>query len=312
MAPALRMTSRRARTSTSWPSLSSRTPCGTVLRRGPGAATLIVLDLIVHQELERLGVGVHGEIGAVGDGVQESVGHRPAPTASLVDVEVRAAGVVAAVELLDRLDAELSSGRLPGVQDLPAHPRPLDPDLAVGAVPVVGSAEVVLQLLVDFQRLARTVCATPEPSLVTGGLRPQFVITGLPAHVDHGVDRRAAADHAAARVEDAAPGQTWIGLRREAPVGAGVADGVQIAHRHLDPEQVVFAAGLDQEHTMIRVGAEPIGEQAARAARPHDDVVEFGHRAHFRTIPPLPSDACPSVRDDSPIHAHSRVPHSTV
>ena len=95
---------------------------------------------------------------------------------------------------------------------------------------------------------------------------------------------------------NAAAGQTWVGLGREAPVGAGVGNGVQVAHRHLDPEPVVFAAGLNQEHTVIRVGAEPVGEQAARTACSHDDEVEFGDGAHFRHRSSMASDACPSVR----------------
>ena len=259
---------------------------GAVLRRGPGAATLIFADQVVHQQPHGLGVGVDGEIRSVGDGMQEGIGHRPATATPLVDVEVRTAGVVTAVELVDRGDAHLGSGGLPGVQDLPAHPRPLDGDLTTGAVPLVGAAEVVFQLLVDRQRLAGPSGPPQQPSLVTGGLRPQVVIGGLSAHMDHGVDRRAAADHAAPRVVNAAAGQTWVGLGREAPVGAGVGDRVQVAHRHLDPEPVVFAAGLNQEHTVIRVGAEPVGEQAARTACSHDDEVEFGWADDGIHLPP--------------------------
>src|ERR1700704_1167109 len=104
--------------------------------------------------------------------MQEGIGHRPATATPLVDVKVRTAGVVASVELVDRDDAHLGCGGLPGVQDLPAHPRPRDGDLATGAVPLVGSAEVVFQLPEDRQRLAGTVLATPKPAIVTGGLRP--------------------------------------------------------------------------------------------------------------------------------------------
>ncbi len=65
-------------------------------------------------------------------------------------MKVRTAGVVAAVEFVDRGgDAHLGGGGLPGVQDLPANPRSLDSDFATGAVPLVGSAEIVFQLFVD-------------------------------------------------------------------------------------------------------------------------------------------------------------------
>ena len=246
----------------------------------------MLADVVVHQQPQRLGLGVDGEIGSVCHRVQERIGHRPATASPLVDVEVRAAGVVAPVELVDRCDAHLGGGGLPGVQDLPAHPGPLDADLSPGAVPVVGPAEVVLQVLVDRQGLSgipwipRTVRATPPPALVAGGLGPLVVIAGLTAHVDHGVDRRAAADHPAPRVVNAAPGQPRVGFGGEAPVGARVGNRVQIADRNLDPEPVVVAAGFDQEHPVIRVGAEPVGQQAARAAGAHDDEVELGDRAH--------------------------------
>jgi hypothetical protein len=81
-------------------------------------------------------------------------------------MKVRRAGVDAPVEFIDRGDAHLGSGGLPGVQDLPAHTWPLDRDLANGAVPVVGAAEVVLQLFVDRQRLARTVRAGHDDLLL--------------------------------------------------------------------------------------------------------------------------------------------------
>lgn len=212
--------------------------------------------------------------------MQERISHRPATATSLVDMKVRTAGVVAPVELIDRSNTHLGSGGLPGVQDLPAHTRPLDADLTTDAMPVVGAAEVVFQMFIDRQRLAWTVRTTPKPSLVTGGLRPQVVVARLSAHVDHRVDRRAASDHTAPRIVNAAPGQAGVGLGRKAPIGAGIGDRVQIAHRHLDPKPVITAAGLYQEHTAIGVGAEPIGKQAAGAACSHDDEVEFGDRAH--------------------------------
>src|ERR1700761_8708640 len=112
-------------------------------------------------------------------------------------MKVRTAGVVAPVELIIWRNAHLGGGGLPGIQDLPAHARPLDANLTTGAMPLVRAAKVVFQLFVDRQRLAWTVQTTPQPSFVTGSLRPQVVIACLSAHVDHGVDRRAAADHTA-------------------------------------------------------------------------------------------------------------------
>jgi hypothetical protein len=39
---------------------------------------------------------------------------------------------------------------------------------------------------------------------------------------------------------------------------------------------------------MITVGAETVGEQAARTACSHDDEIELGDGAHFGIIPPSP------------------------
>ena len=268
--------------------LEQADPGGAVGSGGPGTVALIVANVIGQQQLQGLGVGVNGQVGPVGDGVQERVGHRPAPAATLVDMEVRTARVVSAVELVDRGDADLGGSGLPGVEDLPAHPWPLDGDLTPGAVPLVGSAEIVFQLLVERQCLAGRVRAAPTPPFVTGGLGPQLVIACLTAHVDHRVDRRAATEHPASRVDDAAAGQPRVGLGGEAPIGAGVGDRIQVANRHLDPEPVVFAPGLDQEHPVIGVGAEPVGEQAAGTARSDDDEIELGDGAHVGIVPRRP------------------------
>src|SRR5689334_18611437 len=101
-----------------------------MLSLGPGAVSLTFADLVVHQQVQGLGVGVDGEIRSMRDGMQEGVGHRPATAAPLVDVKVRTAVVASAIEFLDRLDAHFGSGGLPRVQDLPAHAWPLDGDLA--------------------------------------------------------------------------------------------------------------------------------------------------------------------------------------
>ena len=66
----------------------------------------------------------------------------PAHAAPLVHVEVGVAEVVAAVEFVDLGDAALLGRVAPRVEDLPAHARLLDAELAVAAVVLVGAAEV--------------------------------------------------------------------------------------------------------------------------------------------------------------------------
>ena len=90
---------------------------------------------------------------------------------------------------------------------------------------------------------------------------PVVVVGLLAAHVDHRVDRRAAAEHLAARIADAAAVQARIGLRDVAPIGARIADRVEIADRDVDPEVVVLAAGLEQQH-VVRSGRPTSGSRA--------------------------------------------------
>ncbi len=59
----------------------------------------------------------------------------------------------------------------------------------------------------------------PAPALAAH-LAPLVVVAGLAAHIDHAVDRGAAAKHLAARIADGATVQARLGFRLEAPVGA--------------------------------------------------------------------------------------------
>ena len=56
------------------------------------------------------------------------------------------------------------------------------------------------------------------------------------------------------------------------------------AERHMDERAAVRRAGFDQADGDSRVGAQPIGEHAARRARAHNEVVEFVATAFHRTL----------------------------
>src|SRR5262249_44264797 len=142
---------------------------------------------------------------------------------------------------------------------------------AARAVEVVGAVLIILGPLEHGQHVV--------PGPATQPLRgPVVIVATLPAHIDHGVDRRAAAEHLAARIADATAVQSAIRFRLEAPVRARIADGVEIAYRHVDPEVIVLAAGFDQQHADARIGRQTIREHTARGAAADDDVVEFLHR----------------------------------
>src|SRR6202000_1464427 len=101
----------------------------------------------------------------------------------------------------------------------------------------------------------------PAPATQTE-LAPVIVVGGLAAHIDHGVDRRRAADHLAARIIQAAAVEALFGLGLKTPVGAWIADGEQIADGNVKPDPIVAAAGFENEYALAGVGREPIGQNA--------------------------------------------------
>ena len=238
----------------------------------------------VEQKGLGLRAGEHGKVRPASRRPQEGLGGGPADATPLGHLEVAAALVVAAIEVVGLGDAALLGGVAERVQDLPADPRRLDPPLAAGAVELVGAPPMVLRALEQGQHVV------PGPAGIAE-LAPVVVVGRLAAHVDHAVDGRAAAQHLAARIVQRAPVQAGIGLGLEAPVGARVAHGVEIADGNVDPVVVVAAARLQQQHAVPGVGRQPVGQHAAGRAGADDDVVEFPrclrHRP-FRRYPLRP------------------------
>ena len=179
----------------------------------------------------RLRAGQHGEVGPALAGRRKALARAPAHAAALVDLEIAAALVVAAVEVGHARDADLGRRLAEGVEDLPGQALLLDPPLAARAVHLVGAGGKILGALEVRQDVV------PAPAAVAR-LAPAVVVARLAAHVDHAVDRRAAAEHAAARIVERAAVQAGLGLGLEAPVGARVVLGVEVADRDVDPDPV--------------------------------------------------------------------------
>ena len=99
------------------------------------------------------------------------------------------------------------------------------------------------------------------------------IVRRLAAHVDHAVDRRASAEHLAARVDEASPVETRLGRGLHHPVRARVADAVQVSDRNADPVVRVAAPGFEQEHAGAGVFGQAVRQYAAGGAGAHDDVV---------------------------------------
>ena len=214
---------------------------------------------------------------------QESFRGIPAHAAPLIDVEVAAALVVAAVEVVGLGDAGLRR-RLPeGVEDSQrmrgSSMRHSPPRACIVEEPSALERPLVLVLLEIGQHVV------PGPAGIAH-LPPQVVVARLAAHVDHAVDRRAAAEHPAARIIEAAAVEARLRGGLEAPVGARIAHQVEIADGDVDPVVVVLAAGLEQQHARGRIGGEPVGEQATRGARADDDGVVGIRRHGYRPSSP--------------------------
>jgi hypothetical protein len=62
--------------------------------------------------------------------------------------------------------------------------------------------------------------------------------------------------------------QAGLGFGLEAPVGARVADAEQVTDRDVNPGIVVAAAGFEQQYAVLRVGGQPIGQQATGGPAP--------------------------------------------
>jgi hypothetical protein len=197
---------------------------------------------------------------------EEAARRRPAPAALLRHLVVGRARVVAAIEIVDRRDAGLRRRFAERLQQRPAHALPLDAAFAAGAMRSALAKAMILVLLEERQHVLPAPAGESE-------LAPMVVVAGLAAHVEHGIDRRRSADHLAARIRQAAAVEPLLRQRAVHPVGARIADGEKIADRDVVPDPVVAAARLEQEHSLVGIGGEPVGQQAAGRTGADDDVV---------------------------------------
>ena len=113
--------------------------------------------------------------------------------------------------------------------------------------------------------------------------RPAVVIAAMAAHIGHGVDRRRAADNAAAGAFEATAAGRGLGFREIHPVVLALEQKARPAQRDLDPRIAVPAAGFEQQHPLALVLAQPVGQHAAGRAGADDDVV-VGFRGTHRSI----------------------------
>src|SRR6185437_16894049 len=134
-----------------------------------------------------------------------------------------------AIEILGLRNTNLDAGVGDAVQELPADPGRLDPPFAAAAMEVVRPAEIILMALEYGQHIV------PAPAR-QAKLAPAVVVRRLAAHVDHAVDGRGTAQNLAAGIIELPAAEPRLALRRQQPIGPGIADGAQIAGGDMQPD----------------------------------------------------------------------------
>jgi hypothetical protein len=163
-------------------------------------------------------------------------------------------------------------------------PISLDPPLAAGPVMLGVAQKMIVEPLEDRQHVV------PAPT-GEAKLPPVVVIRRLAAHRDHGIDRRTAADHLAARIVERPPIEARLLLGLEHPVRTGIADGKEIADRNMEPDPVVAPAGFQHQHARLGICGQPVGHHATGGPCAYDDVIEvsletiYGHSAKSLMAP---------------------------
>ena len=113
------------------------------------------------------------------------------------------------------------------------------------------------------------------------------IVPGLATHIDHAVDRRAAAKDAAPGVAKRSPVETGFGFGGESPIGARVSHAKEITDRDVNPEIAALAAGFQKRDLGSRVLRQPVGQDAPGTAGADNHVIEFAEAFHRPPLPPL-------------------------
>ena len=221
-----------------------------------------------------LGAGEDPQVPAMPGRPDEGAHGVEAEAGFLGYLEIGGAEIVAVVEIIALRHAEFLGRFADRIEDRPGQALLLDAQFAVLAVE--GTAQRVVVLRAAKQR--QDVVPTPAD---IAELAPAVIVGGLATHIDHAVDGGAAAHHPASRIGELASVEAHFGLGGITPVRARIAHAVEIADRDMDPVITIGAAGFDKQHGVLRVGAQAIGENAARRAGADDDVAVSAEMSAF-------------------------------
>ena len=240
--------------------------------RGSQAAFLPILDgdgtaTVEHDALRQRG-GLDVQVVPALGGAK--IGHRGAGSSAVPRRGLEKAGAFLrrAVEIGVFGNAGLGRGRDEGRRERIGMAKFGHRQRAADAVKIVGAALLVFGLLEIGQHVVIA------PALIAV-LAPAIVVLVLAANIEQAVDRTRSAQHLAARLKHGSPVQSRLGLGLVHPVDGFFLEQPAIAERHVDPEIGILRAGLEQQHRILAVRAQAIGEHASGRARTDDDVVEF-------------------------------------
>ncbi len=231
---------------------------------GAGAVEVDAMDESAGDDLQ---------VGALHHRVQVGARRAEASAAVHVAVEAGEALLLVAVDVAGERVAGLLAGFEEGLDERVLRRAALEHEGAAAATPLVDAGQAVLHLL----EVGQAVGVVPGLHALVGG--PALVVERVAALEDHPVDAAAAAQHLAAGVVHPAAVHERLGLALVLPVVEAAADREHQRGGHVDEDVplVVGTAGLEHEHPVGRVGAEPVGQ--GRPCRPaaDDDVVVTLH-----------------------------------
>ena len=182
------------------------------------------------------------------------------------------------IDVLTELQADLLPGLDRGLAQLRLVRGARGEQRPALAVHGVGLALPVLRLLEDRLDIV------PRPAAVAE-LAPMVEILRLATDIDQAIDRTGTAEHPPARKVDGATRRAGIRLGLVAPGQGRMFQQLHIAGGNMDQRIPVAPTGLDQQHAIVGVLGQPVGEHAARRAGADDDVIRIHLSFSFPKTP---------------------------
>jgi hypothetical protein len=105
-------------------------------------------------------------------------------------------------------------------------------------------------------------------------LPPNVEVLRLSADIDQSIDRTGPAENLATRRDDLAVVTSRLRLGLVAPIEPAIAKKLAKAERNMKPRVRVAGARFQQKYAMPTGRSKPIGQNAPRAAGPHNNVIE--------------------------------------